>query len=740
LTEASNSQIKDSFNKIDLSAIKDINDLVGLGQVSMAIEHIANNYCQEDKLCQTLKLITKLCDWLIMANEEEGQKGRTILFEYLTNLTSAINDEAKLPDNEFVELKEFCLCHLPASDIPDGIVNDSNTQQQTNDHPAFIQPAPDSIALTDDNDLILYTEFISEGIEHMETIEVRVLDLEKSPDNPDIINDIFRPIHSIKGAAGFLGLTTTNCLCHELENLLDRARKLTLQVTPDIINIVLNALDILKVLIDNLQEAVNSRQQNEEYTIPPFELESIILQIKSAINAPPPAPPTNLEVDISKIGGYLVADGAISSETLTKALVEQKRPIGQVLVDMGATSKESVDKAAQKVKAAKVSNIKVDTDKLDHLMELVGELVIAESQVYQDNTVRCGSNMSLTKNVENLNKITRNLQDMVMSIRMVPLRQTFQKMNRLVRDTAQKTGKKISLTLFGEETEIDKTLIEEIADPMVHLLRNAVDHGISPPEERIAQNKPETGIIKLSAFHQGGNVVIEVTDDGQGLNRERILQKAIEKGLLETSGEELSDAEVFTYILMPGFSTAAVTTDISGRGVGMDVVKRNIEKLGGRIDINSQANIGTTFTIRLPLTMAITDGMLVKCGTERFIIPTLSIEESLRPTKDMLSTVRGQGEVIMVRNQLIPLIHLENIFSLAAKAKCPTQQLSIIVKSHDKNVGILVDELIGQQQVVIKNLGEQLRGIHGISGGCILGDGQVALILDIGTLIKHIQN
>ncbi|MHC4886747.1 MAG: chemotaxis protein CheA [Planctomycetota bacterium] len=724
----------EELQDFNLVPIEEGGDLAPVGELCTLLERAATE-CADTKQAETHLAAAAVCDWLILAEGDAATSGREAVCRFVR---AVLSGGGSCNDEERDQLIHFIADHLPPEAVPG--LGSAGARASAADTPPSAQAAADQLVINSDEDLIIYNEFISESIEHLESIELRVLDLEQQPSNTDIINAIFRAIHSIKGAAGFLGLSTTNALCHELETMLDRARKLTLTITQEIIDTILAGVDLEKHLLSNLTSMVSAHQAGgKPPALPVVDIGPVIAAIQFHLKAPPPPQvgATEIEPDRSKLGGQLVAEGSISEDDLKKALSEQKRPLGKILVDMGATSQEQVEAAAavQAQAPKQAAAIKVSTDKLDLLMDTVGELVIAQSLVHQGSALEQRTDLKMRKSIENLSKITRNLQTMVMSIRMVPLRQTFHKMQRLVRDTSRKTGKEVQLNLSGEETEIDKTVIDEIADPLVHLLRNAVDHGIATPEERVAAGKAPEGRVGLSAYHQGGNVVIEVSDDGQGLDRDRILEKAAERGLANPKRQDYSEAEIFAFIMAPGFSTAKVTTDISGRGVGMDVVKRNIEHLGGRLDIRSTLGEGTTFAIRLPLTMAIADGMLVRVGKERFIVPTLSIEESLRPTKDMISTVKDQGMVVMVRSQLIPLVHLCELFEHQDSRPPLTESLVIIVSFNEQRIGLVVDALMGQQQVVIKSLGDKLRGIKGVSGGCILGDGQVALILDIDGLV-----
>ncbi|MCK4773861.1 MAG: chemotaxis protein CheA, partial [Candidatus Krumholzibacteria bacterium] len=350
-----------------------------------------------------------------------------------------------------------------------------------------------------------------------------------------------------------------------------------------------------------------------------------------------------------------------------------------------------------------------------------------------------GQNQMLEKNISQLGKITKELQDRSMALRMMPIKQTFQKMVRLVRDSSKKMGKKVNLVMRGEDTELDKTVVEQISDPLVHMLRNCVDHGIDAPEERRASGKPETGEINLEAFYQGDQIKIRVKDDGRGLNRERIIEKAVENGLLKPDAIP-ADSEIYNLIFEPGFSTAEVVTDISGRGVGMDVVRRNIDKLRGKIDVLSEPGKGTSITISLPLTLAIIDGMVVRVGSETYVIPTVSIVRSIKPGAGDISTVLNRGEMLTLPSGLVPLYRMDRLYHIEDAEDDPDEAIIVIVEDEARQAGLVVDELVGRQQVVIKSLGESLKDIPGISGGAIMPDGRVGLIIDVGGLIKFANN
>jgi len=381
------------------------------------------------------------------------------------------------------------------------------------------------------------------------------------------------------------------------------------------------------------------------------------------------------------------------------------------------------------------STIRIDTFKLDELFDSVGELVIAQNFIAQNEKIRLIEDESISRTIETLSKITKRIQDRVMSLRMVAIRDTFDKMKRVVRDTSKKTGKELHLNVQGEETEIDKTMIDSLSDPLIHIIRNAIDHGLEVDnEERVRIGKSAEGTITLRAYHKSGSIVISVSDDGRGINKEKVLQKAIERGVV-TGEEVLSDAQIFSLILQPGFSTADTISDLSGRGVGLDVVKTSIEKLRGKIEIESRVGEGTTFSMILPLTLAIIDGMLVQTAGEIYIIPTLSVVESFRPEQEIVHIVKGQGEFVTMRGQHIPVIRLSNVFDLQVTQRIePWEGILVCVETEGGRIAIMVDELVGRQQVVIKPLGKSLAKLKEISGGAILGSGDIALILNVDEL------
>jgi len=580
-------------------------------------------------------------------------------------------------------------------------------------------------ARTQVQDISLVKDFIAEGLEYIDEIEVNILNLEQDPGNADYINAIFRPFHSIKGVASFLNLENIRHLAHNLENLLDKARNNEITVTPPLIDLVLDGADVLKTMILQLRDEVENRP------VKPLavDLTALTERIKNAERQTDDAP------DKRKLGEILVNDGVITTEDLDQALKVAQTPppkkIGEALIEEGKATPKQVSQALRKQteKAADASTLRVDTRKLDDLIDMVGELVITQSMIQQDLSQQVNASKNLMRDISQFFRITSSLQRTSMRLRMIPIKQTFQRMSRLIRDLAKNEGKTVNIELIGEDTEIDRNMVDEIYNPLVHMVRNAVDHGLEPPEDRIKTGKSEKGLISLRAYHRGGNIVIEIADDGRGLSRKKIVEKAMKKGLI-SSADDLSDQEIFQMILLPGLSTADKVTDVSGRGVGMDVVKQAVEKLRGKIEIESRLGVGTTFVTSFPLTLAIIDGMLVKVGQEIYIIPTTAIRKTLRPTKKDYSHVINKGEMVNVMGQLLPLVRLYELFGIEPEHRDPWDAIAVVVEGEGHALCLLVDNIIGKAEVVIKSLGTDLKNIKGVSGGAILGDGRIGLILD----------
>jgi two-component system chemotaxis sensor kinase CheA len=577
-----------------------------------------------------------------------------------------------------------------------------------------------------EEDIEIYTGFVVESLEALQSIEIGLIDLEQNADDMESINTIFRSFHTIKGVSGFLGLERINKLSHRSENLLDKIRSSEIDIDADATDVILSSVDLLKQMIEGVQIGMdNGTDLDNGIDVVPVIARIERIQATDACST-------------KRLGEILVDQGSVSPQAVEEAVSRQKKTphkkLGRILVEDGLVNPGQVASALRKQKrsgARKIDlQVKVDTQKLDNLVDLAGELVIAQAMLRQHPYVLAADDHGLVHTLGQLNQITSSLQTMSMTLRMVPIKSTFQKMIRLVRDLARSSGKKVRLTMEGEETEIDRNVVDELYEPMVHMIRNSVDHGLETPEERAAAGKKAQGHIRLKAFHRGGKIVVEISDDGRGLNRSRILEKARSNDLIGDHSK-LSDEEINSLIFHPGFSTAREVSDISGRGVGMDVVKKGIEKLRGRVDIQTTPGRGSTFVISLPLTLAIIEGMLVRVGQERYVLPALSIIESFRPSREQYSTVEGKGEMILSRGRLIPLVRLSKIFEVHSHVEAPWDGLVVVVEYDGKYLCLLMDELLGKEEVVIKSMGEIMKDVPGIAGGAIMSDGRVGLILDM---------
>jgi len=614
---------------------------------------------------------------------------------------------------------------------------------------------PASAASSDDRVIIecemddTLREFIGEAVEHLQNSEEALLQLESDPTDADLINVVFRAFHTIKGVAGFLNLQAIVELAHVAEYLLDAARSNTVDVTPRFIELVLRATDVLGELVAAFEGGE-----------PPLRstYDKLIAELDHALkhgvddDAPAAAPePAASEPEASPAPAPAEGPAAEHAEPVASQPAPEPEPKIQpapvasapAAQPAGGAPQGEANKPAPPAKnnkrAAADHTVKVNTQRLDGLVDMVGELVISHQMMVQDPAISSLEEQRTHRTLGQVGKIIRDLQELAMSLRMVTLRGSFQKMTRLVRDLSKKAGKTIAIEIEGEDTELDRNVVEEIGDPLVHMVRNACDHGIESPEQRKAVGKPEQGTLTLRASHKGGSIVIEVQDDGKGLDREKLIAKALERGVLTSNDNpaEMSDSEVYQLIFAPGFSTADKVTDISGRGVGMDVVRRNIEALRGSIEIRSEKGKGSTFVLSLPLTMAIIDGMVVRIGEDRFVVPTLSIERSFRPQAEQISTVMGNSRMVSVRGSMLPVFQFGGLFGVAEPERDLQDALVVVLEANNSRMCLVVDEILGQQQVVIKSLGESIGRIKGVSGAAILGDGRVALILDVGGLFTQ---
>jgi len=587
-----------------------------------------------------------------------------------------------------------------------------------------VQPlAPTQIErLPDDADRDLLPDFITESTECIAASEAALLSLEENPSDEEAVNTVFRAFHTVKGTSAFLGLTRIAEFAHEAESLLSRVRDKEIAYTQGCADLSLRSVDMLKDLLDVVEKALSGDGR--------LPLPAGYHELHQALASYDPARDAN---------GVVLAI-VPAAEDIFPAPSDASNADNAAADTASAGSRADAGQAARKSGESNAdATIRVRTDRLDRLIDMVGELVIAQSMIAGDDTIDASTQYELQRKVTHAGKIVRELQDLSMSMRMVPLRPTFQKLARVVRDTATKAGKTVQFTTEGDDVEIDRNMVDRLGDPLVHMVRNAVDHGVEPPQERTANGKNGLGQVRLHAYHASGNVVVELIDDGRGLHRDKIVKKAIEKGLIE-SDKGMTDSDVFNLIFAPGFSTAEKITDISGRGVGMDVVRRNLEAIRGRIDITSAPGKGTTFAIRLPLTLAVTDGMLVRVGSERFIIPLTHIHMSFRPEPSMLSTVVGKGEMVLLRGELMPVVRLHRLFDVPDAVVSPLEGLLMIVGDGNKRTALLVDDLLGQQQVVAKAIGDGLGKVPGVSGGAILGDGRVGLILDVNETVALAQS
>jgi two-component system chemotaxis sensor kinase CheA len=717
-------------------------DLMSYGDVLSRLEQLAI-VCEGmggPELARLADGLKTIMEQLILGQREDQAQGVAALAEGLTLAQALLRAEAP-PGQPQAFLAAQDLAPASPQAQPPETPPAAMEMELEMEAPLPAEPEAEAVEPPNDEDMELLTGFVTEAMEHLQSIEVNTLVLEDSPEDQEAISAVFRPFHTIKGVSGFLNLLDINHLAHALENLLDQARSGRLLLDSEAIDVILAGVDQLKQMILEAQEAAFGSRGRRAFDTSGLEARVNGILSGEAAQAqaapPPPAP---------KLGEVMVDKGLVQEDAVVQALEAQlerpDKPLGEILVQRGAAEPVDVAEGLKAQKAAQpgqafqqAQEVKIDTLKLDNLLDMVGELVIAQSMVAANPRIISIADRKLSADLAQLTRITSDLQKTTMAMRMVPIKQTFQKMVRVVRDTAKKQGKLIRLELVGETTEIDRNMVEKFYDPLVHMVRNSVDHGIETPPQRDAAGKPAEGTVVLSAYHKGGAVCIEITDDGRGLDKERIIAKALERGLVEDP-EGMSDEEVYHLVMQPGFSTAETVTDISGRGVGMDVVQRAIEELRGKVEIKSTLGKGSSFIIALPLTLAIIDGMVVQVGAERYILPTVSVAESLRPRREDYGTVQGRGEMIMIRGNLVPLVRLANIVNATPEHDDPWEALVVVVEHHGQRRCLLVDHLIGRQEVVIKSLGESLKEVKVVAGGAIMGDGKVGLILDLENVFK----
>ncbi|MGB8931997.1 MAG: chemotaxis protein CheA, partial [Anaeromyxobacteraceae bacterium] len=592
-------------------------------------------------------------------------------------------------------------------------------------------------------------DFIEESTEALTRADELLLAIEKGVPDPAKVHALFRVFHTIKGVAGFLELPEIVALSHATEGLLNLAREKQIDLDGEAFDVVFEATALLRSQLEELHRAVDA---GLAVPIDP-QVAALVERINLAAGLgadgslhsgapgaqppakefvvrrpaePPPAPARKKEYVLRKPKQpAVVAAGAPPPATTPPPAAPPVAP---------PSSPVEPSRAGQKDVFAQIrETVKVDLERVDSMVEMIGELIIVESMIIYSPEVASLGSLKLRNYLNQLSKISRDLQNVAMRMRMVPVRSAFQKMARLARDLSRKTGKDVVVEMAGEETEMDRSMVERIEEPLVHLVRNAIDHGVEGVAERKAAGKAGRATLRLAAYHEGGSIVVELSDDGRGLQRDAILARAREKGLVEPE-VELNDTEIFNLLFLPGFSTAREVTEISGRGVGMDVVKRNVEGMRGRVAITSNPGEGTTLRMVLPLTLAIIDGMLIACGRERYIVPSLAIVESLRPTREMMAVMAGKGEIINVRGEILPLLKLHRLLELDGPERDPTEAHVVVVEGLGRKVGLVVDDVISQQQVVIKPLGAGIGDTEFLSGAAILSDGRVGLILNVDRL------
>ncbi|EJC08663.1 chemotaxis protein cheA [Helicobacter pylori Hp P-13] len=643
-------------------------------------------------------------------------------------------------------------------------------------------------------------DFLIEAFEMNEQLDQDLVELEHNPEDLDLLNRIFRVAHTIKGSSSFLNLNILTHLTHNMEDVLNRARKGEIKITPDIMDVVLRSIDLMKTLLVTIRDTGSDTNNGKEN-----EIEEVVKKLQAITSQ-------NLEGAKETSGTKEAPEKEVKKENKEKAKEEvkaNKTPTTENLtsdnpladepdLDYANMSAEEVEaeierllnkrqeadkeRRAQKKQEAKQEvtptketpktetpkapktetkakakadteenkapsigveqTVRVDVRRLDHLMNLIGELVLGKNRlirIYSDVEERYDGEKfleELNQVVSSISAVTTDLQLAVMKTRMQPVGKVFNKFPRMVRDLSRELGKSIELIIEGEETELDKSIVEEIGDPLIHIIRNSCDHGIEPLEERRRLNKPETGKVQLSAYNEGNHIVIKISDDGKGLDPVMLKEKAIEKGVIsERDAESMSDREAFNLIFKPGFSTAKVVSNVSGRGVGMDVVKTNIEKLNGIIEIDSEVGVGTTQKLKIPLTLAIIQALLVGVQEEYYAIPLSSVLETVRISQDEIYTVDGKS-VLRLRDEVLSLVRLSDIFKVDAILESNSDVYVVIIGLADQKIGVIVDYLIGQEEVVIKSLGYYLKNTKGIAGATVRGDGKITLIVDVGAMME----
>lgn len=603
-------------------------------------------------------------------------------------------------------------------------------------------------------------DFLVEAFELIEQIDHDLVELEANPEDLELLNRIFRVAHTVKGSSSFLNFDILTKLTHHMEDVLNKARHGDLKITPDIMDVVLESVDLMKNLLRSIKDSGSDTSTGIDINDICARLTAISdgKQIVQSINeekiqeseevqestTTSDENQSNEEVDVNSLSEEEV-EAEIqrllkARKAEDKARKESKKPATPTQQPKSEPKAEQKTAVAQS-NLAMEQTIRVEVKRLDSLMNLIGELVLGKNRllkIYDDVEERYEGEKfleELNQVVSSLSLVTTDIQLAVMKTRMLPIAKVFNKFPRMVRDLSRELGKQIDLEISGEETELDKSIVEEIGDPLVHIIRNSCDHGIESPKDRIAAGKPEKGVIELKAYNEGNHIVVEIVDDGKGIDALAIKSKAVERGLIsERDADAMSDKEAFALIFKPGFSMAKQVTNVSGRGVGMDVVKTNIEKLNGIIDIDSEVGKGTVMKLKIPLTLAIIQSLLVGAQEEYYAIPLASVKETVRVPVEDIYTIEGKN-VLRLRDEVLSLIRLSDLFGVKQIFENTDQTYVVVINVAESKLGIIVDSLIGQEEIVIKSLGNYLQNIRGIAGGTIRGDGKVTLIVDVGMIM-----
>jgi two-component system chemotaxis sensor kinase CheA len=583
--------------------------------------------------------------------------------------------------------------------------------------------------------------FLTETTELLEKMDDDLVTLEKSPGDMELMNSIFRSIHTVKGASSFLGFELLVKISHKTEDVLNRLRKGELQVTAEIMDVILDAADLIKVLVNDIRNGEIIERDLDgaiekllPYISGNFAEATVLTESKEESPSPGVAP-------VEEAGDLPEEAEAAESEPvrIVETPVSAPAPVPAPAVARPATTKPA---PARSEEISDNTTVRIDVKRLDDLMNQVGEMVLERNRILQmnidyqtrENMVNFGDEFG--KLAKRIDFVTSELQMQVLKIRMIPVEKVFKKFPRIVRNLSRDLGKEVELQIIGEETELDRSVVDEIGDPLIHLIRNALDHGLELPEERVAAGKPRTGKVVLSATHEGNQIIISIKDDGRGIDPEKLARKAVEKGLI--SDEQvagMTQKEILDLIFLPGFSTKEKATDLSGRGVGMDVVRTNIRKLNGIIELRSEVGYGSEIVLKLPLTLAIIQSLLVEVEHEVYSIPLAAVLETLKVENSSFHLIGGQ-EVLKLRESVLPLLRLQRVFGVSERAEKSSQSYIVVIGVAEKRIGIIVTRLLGQQEVAIKSLGKYLAKAPGIAGSTIMGDGRVALIIDPAGLIE----